>query len=354
MKTPSCALKMLLIRCSMSKTLIYLPSQDEADFPRLAHIVFGPHDAKFHGLWNELRSEHQDLLQRGYTGEGFLSEGKRLGGRKLPLDEARRRARKAAETRQVLAAKSGQRLGGAASTPSQRSKDLRHLMAEAAQKRATITNGCGSAPGKENKKTEELVQQATRNGFRTQAEEDNANDEAILQAYIELLADEEREQQNKQSPGAEGSSSKGASTSRSPSIRSADSAEVIDLADSARDSDDSGMEIGGPPISPKESSAAKGSKTRSSPDALWTCPVCTLENPENFLCCEACTTERPSEPMKDRNLHRERKHRTDRLRYEPQAPSQSDSTFWICHRCGNSMESQWWTCAACGTMKLTS
>ena len=133
----------------MSKTITPLSFPEHADYQRLAHIVFGPHDAKFHGLWNELRNDHQDLLQKGYTGEGFLSEGKRLGGRNIPLDEARRRARKAAETRQVLAAKSGQKLGGSALTPSQRSKDLRHLMAEAAQKRATITNGCGSAPGNE-------------------------------------------------------------------------------------------------------------------------------------------------------------------------------------------------------------
>ena len=44
----------------------------------LSHIVFGPHDAAFNNLWNELRDEHQSLLFKGYTGEGFLSQGQKL------------------------------------------------------------------------------------------------------------------------------------------------------------------------------------------------------------------------------------------------------------------------------------
>ncbi len=77
----------------------------------LSHIVHGPHDAKFHALWNQLRDEHEGLALKGYTGEGFLSEGRRLGGRQLPPHEARRLARIAAEQRQKHGAGS-QRLGG--------------------------------------------------------------------------------------------------------------------------------------------------------------------------------------------------------------------------------------------------
>ena len=82
----------------------------------LAHNVHGPHDAKFHALWNQLRDEHEGLVMKGYTGEGFLSEGHRLGGRRgVPREEAQRLARAAAEKRRVLQAGSGQRLGGAPS-----------------------------------------------------------------------------------------------------------------------------------------------------------------------------------------------------------------------------------------------
>lgn len=66
----------------------------------LAHIVHGPHDDRFHALWNQLRDEHEGLVMKGYTGEGFLSAGRRLGGSgRIPMQEARRLARAAAEER---------------------------------------------------------------------------------------------------------------------------------------------------------------------------------------------------------------------------------------------------------------
>lgn len=75
---------------------------------------------------------------KGYTGEGFLSQGKRLGGRSMPIDEARRVARAAAERRRTLAAGSGQRLGGA---PVLRGTDMRRVIADAAQRRIDVTKG---------------------------------------------------------------------------------------------------------------------------------------------------------------------------------------------------------------------
>ena len=98
----------------------------------LAHNVHGPHDAKFHALWNQLRDEHEGLVMKGYTGEGFLSEGHRLGGRRgVPREEAQRLARAAAEKRRVLQAGSGQRLGGAPIRPGQ---DVRRVIADAAER----------------------------------------------------------------------------------------------------------------------------------------------------------------------------------------------------------------------------
>jgi hypothetical protein len=107
------------IRCSMSKFWladfvgdIFVSSCQLINNIRLCHIVHGPHNQDFHALWNQLRDEHLELTIKGYTGEGFLTEGKRLGGQRVPQHEARRLARIAAEKRRSLAAGSGQRLGG--------------------------------------------------------------------------------------------------------------------------------------------------------------------------------------------------------------------------------------------------
>ena len=150
--------------------------------------MHGAHDAKFHALWNQLREEHEQLTRKGYTGEGFLSSGRKLGGRRIPMDEARRRARASAEKRRVLTAGSGQKLGG---RPVRRGADMRQVIADATQGRLTaaVTRGCGSG----SRDSKSLVDQATRNGFRTQAEEDDANERAIMQAYMELVQEEERE-----------------------------------------------------------------------------------------------------------------------------------------------------------------
>ncbi|KAI9759620.1 MAG: hypothetical protein M4579_002188 [Chaenotheca gracillima] len=151
----------------------------------LSHIVHDAHDAKFNALWQQLREEHENLTRKGYTGEGFLSTGKKLGGKRMPMNEARRQARSAAEKRRTLQSGSGQRLGG---MPVRRGADMRQIIADAVQRRLTVTKGCAS----NTKDSRAIFDQATQNGFRTQAEEDDANERAIMQAYIELLQEEEK------------------------------------------------------------------------------------------------------------------------------------------------------------------
>ncbi|KAI4648729.1 uncharacterized protein J4E79_009800 [Alternaria viburni] len=167
----------------------FLPFEEIMDtlLHELCHIVFGPHDGNFHNLWNELREEHQTLLMKGYTGEGFLGQGKKLGGQRVPLDEMRRNARKAAEKRHAASKPSngGHRLGG--SRPVQRGVDMRKVIADAASRRISITDGCAS--GTANAGT--LVDQQAQNGFRTTAEQDDANDWAIAQALQDLMYQEE-------------------------------------------------------------------------------------------------------------------------------------------------------------------
>jgi hypothetical protein len=155
----------------------------------LSHNEHGPHDEKFHALWDQLRSEYEALVRKGYSGEGFLSEGRKLGGRSVPRDEARRIARAAAEKRRILTSGSGQKLGGA---PLRVGQDIRQVIVNAIERRATITKGCGSG-NKKDSEIKDLADQATNNGFKTKAEEDLANQRAIEQAMWELIQEEEKE-----------------------------------------------------------------------------------------------------------------------------------------------------------------
>ncbi|OJD32909.1 zinc metallopeptidase [Diplodia corticola] len=160
----------------------------------LAHISCGPHDARFYKLWDELREEYYALKRQGYTGDGFLSVGHRVGGKAVPLSEVRRQARVSAEKRKTLSAGSGQKLGGSR-VP--RGSDMRSVMADAAERRKKITQGCGSGDHAMEQKVEE---EARRLGFRTKAEMDDADRLATAIAMME--GDRDAHRQEMQALGA--------------------------------------------------------------------------------------------------------------------------------------------------------
>ena len=359
----------------------FLPIEEVVDtmLHELCHNVHGPHDEQFHALWNQLRDEHQALVHKGYTGEGFLSKGKKLGGSgRIPMHEARRKARAAAEKRKVLTANSGQKLGGA---PVMRGTDIRRVIADAAQRRITVTKGCASGTDQGRKIARDVEE--NRNGFRTKAEEDDANERAIMQAYIDMIQEEEREKYGKDytppsednpagpratlspPPSANLTYSPLANTTSASATDEASRQPIIDLIDSEGEPDDP-----------------------ADPDT-WVCEICTLVNPIQFLSCDACTTERPSStangaptatahapiqphPSKTSNkppsATRRRPNDDPRILRPRQTLSQSLAAMdaqaarkvqdrpmgWQCHVCDNWMETQWWTCARCGTMKQAS
>ncbi|KKK19736.1 hypothetical protein P175DRAFT_0522442 [Aspergillus ochraceoroseus IBT 24754] len=335
----------------------FLPLEQVVDtmLHELCHIVHGPHNQQFHALWNQLRDEHTELAIKGYTGEGFLSDGRRLGGRKIPIDEARRQARAAAERRQLFSAGSGQRLGGASTM---RGGDMRRVIADAAQRRIDVTKGCAS--GAEN--SNELAEEASRNGFRTKAEEDDANERAIMQVYIDLIEEEERERYGPSyiPPSQDNPAGPRASLSPPPVPQNTKphlptrSEEPVDLT-----ADDTLQET------------------------TWMCPTCTLINPANFLCCDACTAERPhlsnphstpkppstTESNASRPVNRNKRPVDHTVEYNNtfknrrsaveslaalESNAQKRPLGWLCHSCGTFMETEWWTCSGCGTMKPAS
>jgi hypothetical protein len=334
----------------------------------LSHNVHGPHNAEFHALWDQLRKEYEGLVSKGYTGEGFLSEGHRLGGRGVPRDEARRIARAAAEKRRVLYAGSGQKLGG---RPVAAGTDIRKVIVDAIERRNTVLKGCGSGD-KDEKEIENLADAATKSGLKTKAEEDEANDRAIAQALWELVQEDEKKEYGNsyipptssnptgngggnvgpQTIKTEASSSATPARSKAPPIRQHPDRPVSRLvseqaAKRPRTIPKKSDTFAAPTPVPKP--AAVAAPDPPSPEPYleeWTCPVCTLHNPINFLACDACTSERPAETTKQLA-------EASRKNVITTKPTGLQET-WRCSRCSTIMEQKWWTCSTCGKLKDSS
>ncbi|KAL8653084.1 MAG: hypothetical protein Q9210_002312 [Variospora velana] len=337
----------------------FLPLEQVVDtmLHELCHNAHGPHNEAFHNLWNQLRDEHEALLRKGYTGEGFLSQGRKLGGstQRIPMHEAQRRARAAAEKRRTLTAGSGQKLGGA---PMLRGQDMRKVIADAAQRRIDIMRGCGDT---DTARVREIVDLTNHTGFKTKADVDDADEEAIMLAYIDLVQEEEREKYGKDyvppSKDNPAGSQRSAATKPQPGPASAKppAAAGAPIFTHIFDLDD-------------PSSAADFSFS-------WTCNICTLVNPPNYLSCGACGMDRPSPPASPRSAHqtpgdnnldtsnersRAPPRKTDKLNNirqlnaEIERKAQAQPVGWQCFGCGNWMENQWWTCGRCGMMKTKS
>lgn len=336
----------------MSKSNCHKPSQSsqlitQVSSHRLCHIVHGPHDELFHTLWNQLRTEHEQLIRKGYTGEGFLSTGRKLGGGRIPMHEAQRLARAAAEKRRILTGGSGQKLGGSSVL---RGQDIRQVIADAAMRRINAAKGCASGT----ERGRAIVEETTKTGFRTTADEENANEEAIMLACIDLIEEEEKEKYgssytppSKENPIGSQEDVKG----KSPEFLERSSSPSVDLTS--------------PPC---------GTPYRS-----WACEICTLVNPATYLCCDACSTERMEAKFPHPPPTPTQPNTTSRTFTNPLTTNSTNSKSkgkkssiqslislenasknkppapigWICHRCGNYMENEWWTCARCGIMKVT-
>ncbi|ODV89862.1 hypothetical protein CANCADRAFT_12197, partial [Tortispora caseinolytica NRRL Y-17796] len=104
----------------------------------LVHNTHGPHNELFYKQLDQLWNEYEALQDKGYTGDGFYSQGQRLGrsgklaNRSVPLRDL---VLKAAENRMKtlsLSTGSGQKLGGSKRVPA---KPTRELLGSAAERR---------------------------------------------------------------------------------------------------------------------------------------------------------------------------------------------------------------------------
>ncbi|TQV98490.1 WLM domain-containing protein [Cordyceps javanica] len=296
----------LRLRYANDKTLfLALDMVIDTMLHELCHNVHGPHNDAFHALWETLRDEHLTLSLSGYSGASFLSQGRRLGGggdgSGATAVSARERGRNLSRGRGrgsvvtvAAAAAAGRRLGGggggAMPPPALLTPEMRRAAAaEAAEqrRRKRALEGCGAGTLDETQ-IRSMGETASRTGFRTRAEEEQANDAAIARALAED-DDEEQEEEQQQGlqktrqrvppPAASSSISSGgrrrpASVSRrappAPHGRS-----LVTVMEQQRQ----GTRRGG---HPEERDTAAG----------WVCSACTLHNPADYLCCDACRGER--------------------------------------------------------------
>ncbi|KAK5941193.1 hypothetical protein PMZ80_006470 [Knufia obscura] len=387
----------------------FLPFEQVLDtmLHELCHNVIGPHNAQFHALWDQLRDEQQALALKGYTGEGFLGRGQQVGGRRLPLHEASRLARQAAEQRRLAAERakgSGQRLGGMGIV---RGQDPRQVIADAVERRLRIERGCasGTAAG------DRVVRDDARKGAQvttTQSGPEDENENTMMQAYIDLIQEEEREKFGNyySPPTAEnpaGSRGRGAQGKVKSLVEQQQEIEkeilkqkqnpTLTIPIQGRPSDPPRPQPGArptptasqprapsKPAAPEPSRAPKPPVTpvlqpeTQPPIETWTCEICTLVNPLSYLSCDACGIQRPdsiSASILDQS------HNTSsrtKQRETPNALKPKSSAYdsiqrfnnervekisrgpvgWKCGGCGNFMEAEWWTCARCGRMKENS
>lgn len=246
----------------------------------LCHNVHAPHNDAFHALWETLRDEHLTLSLSGYSGASFLSEGRRLGGGGVAATvPARKRGRMPSSSSSSrgsgagVVAVAGRRLGGGTRSALPPTPEMRRAAAaEAAERRKKALEGCGANTLNQTQ-IRDIGEQARRNGFKTQAEEDRANNVAIAQALAELMG-EDRGLRRQPTPPT--------SSSSRPANPNAPAAHSPLLAM---------MEQQGGHRRQTEKAAASSSGSGGG-SAGWVCPVCTLHNPGNYLCCDACQSER--------------------------------------------------------------
>ena len=389
----SCLQKRSLTLCSTSSSEPSNPFH-QLTKPRLSHNVFGPHDDKFHKLWEELRDEYEELAIKGFTGDAFLSEGQRLGGRNLPIQEMRRQARAAAQLRKQRKTGFSQRLGGA---PVDARADIRSIIADAASRRMRITSrgdGCAS----NSQDAEAIGDEASQNGFRTEAEEKDANDRAISQALWELVQEEEARKAgvaNWKDEGLQWNPSTGLQPALLPPAldegqeegkpKRGKSCDPPQSPPSKRHTRPVPRESGSSTASPSPPPKTKHLRTddhksmdvvdlTTSPSppppapTTWSCEICTLVNPIQSPTCNACENDRPksrsdSQPIKVKDEPARKPNRSDKLLLprrsgalisaaEAEARAQlKPKAGWVCTRCGNWSEAMFWSCGQCGNIK---
>ncbi|KAJ2611425.1 hypothetical protein H4S08_003168 [Coemansia sp. RSA 1365] len=119
----------------------------------LVHIVRAPHDSVFYQHLDELRHETEELMARGYTGDGFHSDGRRVGqgvSHNVPRHQLREKRLRAVEGRAVVMGGRARTLGGVGWAMKQAQHTPAQMAAMALERRLRDEKWCGETmPGAE-------------------------------------------------------------------------------------------------------------------------------------------------------------------------------------------------------------
>ncbi|PPQ64287.1 hypothetical protein CVT26_002170 [Gymnopilus dilepis] len=299
----------------------FLPEEDVVGtmLHELTHNVHGPHDDKFYKYLSGLQEEYDALQRSGYAGEGFFSEGRRLGGNvshNLPPHIARQKAIEAAEKRlktaRVLG--SGGRLGGSGRTLGLTPGEM---AARAAEQRVRDEKSCASGADAQ-REAEKAAKQSVESKVIDLTVDDDDDDVIVVKDVHPVsrpnppntVAGPSKVLQKTKEPAKIPLASRPINTNR----ESAASPPVVQLTTK--------------PTSIASNPANKLQVTpKAAPAGEWSCPTCTLINSPRSLECDACGMRKP---------------------YDEQAG-------WSCLTCGEvGNPHEHWTCRFCGQVKLHS
>ncbi|KAL5345677.1 hypothetical protein ACLOAV_009431 [Pseudogymnoascus australis] len=246
----------------------------------LSHNRFGPHDANFHALWDQLRDEYSALMQSGFTDDAFFSQGHHLSGKHIRQDEARRIARTTiTNSQKQLPLPVNRKLVEARPRPGD---DAQSKLAGVFG-RMQIAQGCGCDMPKLQQKA--LVVAASINAMKARVEKDDVNEVAIQETVWEL-AQEDRTSP----PNPKGTSLGSAATkSKFQSINRPSSSHAYDASSKSPKPYDSDSEYSEDPSLSKP----PPQYVQLVDEEFWQCETCTLINKEEDICCDACGTARP-------------------------------------------------------------
>ncbi|TRM65835.1 WLM domain-containing protein [Schizophyllum amplum] len=301
----------------------------------LTHNFRGPHDEAFYKYLDGLEDEYAALKRSGYSGEGFYSKGRRLGGKpggrlgggagiggsrlvsapapstgrvmgNAPALSAaeKRRAAEAAEAR-----RQGARVLGGQPLPATRAPlSPREAAAQAALRRVRDAKACASAAQGEAQKEAQKATQASEVIDLTL--NDESDDEDIL--IVEGKPGPSRQSRRRGGPVFDDDD---------------DDIEVVFDGTLQRPASTSGTKVQGQAVKLLAGQSPARAFIDCAVPQRWACGICTLLNGPDALQCEACAAIRPANQI----------------------------GHWTCLRCGETpIPSDFWSCGYCGLVKPTS